>query len=339
MPATRLMAAAALMAAVGLAIPSDSVRAQEKTFELKLAHFAPPNHAFHKWATEWAARLEQESKGRLKLTLYPNGQLVGPPNRQFDAVRNGVSDIGFTLHGVTPGRYAMTELANLPFTWPSSGQLPENSAPRMTELGPEFLHQEHQGLKVLFMTAAAPVVLFSRKPVRSVEDFKGLRVRYSGVQNRASLDALGAVPMLVPPPESQDALARGIVDAALFPYEAGVAYDLGTVADYAIEPPMASVTFAMVMNPAKYKSLPSDLQKLIDDTTGQAAAESFGKVWSDAERAGRDRLVKNGLEIIKLSDEEAGKMRVTVKPVIESAIGALEKKGRPARKFYEAYTK
>ena len=62
---------------------------------------------------------------------------------------------------------------------------------------------------------------------------------------------MGATPMLIPPPESQDALAKGIAEGATFPHEAGFAYKLASVVPYAIEPPLASATFATVMNPAK----------------------------------------------------------------------------------------
>ena len=73
------------------------------------------------------------------------------------------------------------------------------------------------------------------------------------MQNKYLIDALGAVPLLVPPPELQDALAKGIVECAMFPLEASLAYDLGSVAKFAIVPGVATATFAMVMNPAKYE--------------------------------------------------------------------------------------
>ena len=69
----------------------------------------------------WSDDLEKQSAGRLKLRIYPAGQLGGGPNRQFDAARNGVVDMAFSLHGATPGRYPMTELASLPFAAPSAG--------------------------------------------------------------------------------------------------------------------------------------------------------------------------------------------------------------------------
>src|SRR5215470_12059413 len=313
--------------------------ASAQTIELKLSHFIPPNHTYHKWAQMWAEQLDKESGGRLKVTIYPNGQLVGPPNRQFDAARNGITDIAFVLHGVTPGRYAATELGNLPFAWPKAGSTPDITGPRLTELAPTYLAKEHQGLRILYMAVANPVVFYSRVPVKSLDQFKGLKVRYAGVQNKYLLDALGAVPLLIPPPEAQDALAKGIADAALFPHEAALSYDLGAVVKNAIEPGVATATFAMVMNPAKYDSLPADLKALIDKTTGMAGATEFGKMWTDAEKAGRDKELAAGMQMITLPDADIAKMKEMMAPHVKTAIEAVDKDGKQGTKFFEEYTK
>src|SRR5262249_50819724 len=84
--------AAFSMVALCAAFPAP---AAAQTIELKISHFIPPNHTFHKWVTAWSAKLTKESGGRLKFTIYPNGQLVGPPSRQFDAARNGITDMAF----------------------------------------------------------------------------------------------------------------------------------------------------------------------------------------------------------------------------------------------------
>jgi len=257
----------------------------------------------------------------------------------LSARRNGITDVAVSLHGVTPGRYPMTELANLPFTWPKAGSSPAVTGKRMTELAPTYLAAEHQGLKILFMAVANPIVIFSTVPVRKYEDYKGLKIRYAGVQNRSLIDSMGAVPLLIQPTEAIDALSKGIVQGATFPYEAGASYDLVTVAKYAIEPPLATATFAFVMNPAKYSSLPPDLKKLIDDTTGVKAAEEFGKAWYQAEVDGRDYLIGKGQQILKLPDADVEKIKKGVAPLTETALAALEKEGKPARKFYEEYTK
>jgi len=328
--------ACALAAAVVFA--AGTARAAEPIV-LKLSHFVPPQHAFHKWVVGWTQKIEKESGGRLKFEIYPNGQLVGPPNRQFDAARNGITDIAFCLHGVTPGRYPMTELANLPFTWPSDGvNLPE-MAKRMTELAPKYLAPEHQGLHILFMVMANPIVVWSKVPIHTVADYKGKKIRYASITNKELLEAMGAVPLLVPPPESQDAIAKGIVEGATFPYEAGFAYQLGSVAPYAIEPPLASATFALVMNPAKYNSLPPDLRAILDKEAGVAGAMSFAKAWQDFEKFARGYFIKKGLKIITMPPEEVAKMKALSKPIIERSLDKLEKEGKPAREFFAAYTK
>jgi TRAP-type transport system periplasmic protein len=325
----------ALAAALALAAPT----AQGQTTELKLSHFVPPNHTFHKWAMAWADQLAKESNGRLKVTIYPNGQLVGPPNRQFDAARNAITDMSFVLHGVTPGRYPITELCNLPFTWPKAGSGSATTSRRLADLGPSYLAKEHEGLHILFMAVANPVVVYSKVAVRKLDDFKGVKIRYAGVQNKYLLDAVGAVPLLIQPSESQDALAKGIVEGALFPHEAALSYDLGTVTKYAIEPGVSTATFAFVMNPAKYNSLPADLKALIDKTTGPAAATEFGRQWEEAEKFGRDKEIAQGVQIIRLSDADLAEMKKRMAPHVESAIATLEKDGKPARKFFDEYTK
>jgi TRAP-type C4-dicarboxylate transport system substrate-binding protein len=329
-----------------LVVPSSALlcmslvgNAKAQTIELKLSHFVPPNHTFHKWALAWTERLGKESGGRLKVTIYPNGQLVGPPNRQLDAARNGITDISFVLHGVTPGRYATTELVQLAFSWPKAGSSSSITSKRMSELASAYLAQEHEGLHILWMAAAMPTVVYSKNPIRKIDDFKGIKIRYTGVQNRNLFASLGAVPLLISPPESQDALAKGIIEAAMFPHEAALSLDLGAVVKHATEPGLATATFAFAMNPAKYNSLPTDLKALIDRTSGPAAAEQFGKEWEAAEKHGRDEEIRQGVQIHMLSDADVAEIKKRAAPQIEAAITAVENAGKPGRKFLEEYWK
>ena len=159
----------------------------------------------------------------------------------------------------------------------------------MTELAPKYLAAEHQGLHILFMKMANPVVIYSKTPINTLDDFKGKKIRYASITNKFMLEALGAVPMLVPPQESQDALAKGVVDGAGVPARSGLCLRPRSVSPYALDPPLASATFAMVMNPAKYNSLPPDLRAMLDKESGVAGAMSFGKAWQDS-RSSRAKL-------------------------------------------------
>jgi TRAP-type transport system periplasmic protein len=313
--------------------------AAAQTIELKASHFLPPNHTIQKWLTAWAADLEKSSGGKVKLQIYPAGQLGGGPNRQFDSARNGVVDIAFSLHGATPRRYAMSELASLPYTHPSAGFASAIASRRLTELAAAYLAPEHQGLRILLMAVTPPLLFHSKTPIRKLEDFKGLKIRYAGVQFKNLIDAVGAVPLPVPPQETQDALAKGIIDAATFPYEGAASFDLGTVTKYALEPGVSAATFALVMNPAKYDALPDDVKQLIEKTTGPSGASAFGAMWDEAEEEGKANLVSKGVQPVVMSAEEIARIKTLVAQQIDTAIFDADKKGGNARIFYEEYTK
>ena len=313
--------------------------ASAQTAELKVSHFLPPNHTFQKAMVAWSDEIEKQSAGRLKLRIYPAGQLGGGPNRQFDAARNGVVDIAISLHGATPGRYAVTELASLPFVSPSPGNASAVTSRRLSELAPEYLSKEHEGIRILWMAVTPPLMFHSKTPIRTIADFKGKRIRYAGVQFKNIIDSLGAVPLLVPPQETQDGLAKGIIDAATFPYEGAASFDIATVAKYTLEPGVSAATFAVVMNPAKYASLADDLKALIDKTTGPDAAAEFGASWDEAEQEGKTAMLAKGTQVSTLAKDELELMKATFKPQVETAIGEIEGQGKPGRKFFEAYLK
>jgi TRAP-type transport system periplasmic protein len=312
--------------------------ASAQTAELKVSHFLPPNHTFQKAMVLWSDDLEKQSDGRLKLRIYPAGQLGGGPNRQFDAARNGVVDIAISLHGATPGRYNMTELASLPFGSPSAGNTSTIASRRLSELAPD-LAKEHEGLRILWMAVTPPLMFHSKMPIRTIADFKGKRIRYAGVQFKNIIDSLGAVPLLVPPQETQDGLAKGIIDAATFPYEGAASFDIATVAKYTLEPGVSSATFGVVMNPAKYDSLPDDLRALIDKTTGPEAAAKFGAMWDAAERDGKTAMLAKGTQVSTLAKDQLDEMKAIFKPQIDTAVGEVDSQGKPGRKFFEAFLK
>lgn len=327
---------AALSLAAGWLCLAGTAAAQ--TIELKASHFLPPNHTFQKALAAWGEELAAESNGRLKLTIFPAAQL-GPPPRQFDIARSGVVDIAVGLHGLTPGRYPLTELVSAPYASPSAGVTSAVTSRRLTELSSGYLAKEHEGLRILWMAVTPPLMFISRPPIRTREDFKGLKIRYAGTNFKAIIDALGAVGLPVPPPETQDAMAKGIVDAATFPYEGAASFDLGTVAKYALEPGVSSATFAVVMNRAKFDSLPADLQSLIAKTTGPVRAERFGSMWDEAEKAGKDNLLAHGVQPVTMSAVDFAKVKQALAPIVEQSIADVEKRGLPGKAFYADYTR
>ncbi|MGY8631966.1 TRAP transporter substrate-binding protein [Bradyrhizobium sp. 14AA] len=313
-------------------------RASADPISLKVSHYLPPNHTFHREIVKWGESLAQQSDGRLTLNIFPASQL-GPVNRQFDLVRNGVADIAIGLHGATPGRFHMTDLISLPYVAPKAANNSAITSRRLTELAPTYLSGEHAGMKILWMAVTNPLLFHtSKRQITKLDDFKGLRIRYAGEQFAQIIPLLGAAPLAVPPAETADSLAKGIVDAATFPYEACQSFDLATVLKYSLEPGMSTASFAVVMNPNKFKSLSPDLQQLIDKTTGPAMAEEFGAAFNVSEKAGREYMLAKGIQISQLPDNELARVKDTLVPLRERALAELTKSGRSGEEFLNAYT-
>ena len=323
------------LAALALVAGFGAGAAWGQAIELKVSHFLPPNHTFQKELLRWGEELAQKSNGRLVLKIFPAGQM-GPPPRQFDLVRTGVADIAIGLTGSTPGRFPLTEVSNLPFVVNQSAK----TSKALTELAPKYLAAEFADVKILYLMTTTPLKFhMASKKINTMADFKGLRIRYAGEIFAESVKAFGAVPVAVQPGDVVDAMSKGTIDGALFPFEGAQSFQVGTVAKYSYEPGINAASFYLVMSPAAYEKLPPDLRLLIDQTTGPAAAERMGKLLDDAEIEGRAYMTSKGVQITPFTAATQAEMQAAVKPVIEDSIGKLEAKGQPARVIYDTLLK
>lgn len=311
-----------------------------QTVELKVSHYLPPNHTINVELKRWADDLASKSGGRLKLTVFPAGQM-GPITRQFDLARTGVADLSFFLHGATPGRFPMTDIAQVPFAFNPDGSTPQpalsaaESSAILTGLTGQ-LAKEYEGTRVLYMVAQPNIGLFFNKAVvRKPADMKGMRLRHNGPMPAKMIEAWGATPAAVAPVELADALEKGTVNGMTFNFEAAQSFQLAGAVKSVTDIDAYAVTFALVMNEKKYESLPADLRKLIDDSTGVDGARRVGARYDAAEEAGRSYMLANKVEVIVLSAEEQAAMRAPLKPLVDQTIEAAQGKGLPARKFFD----
>jgi TRAP-type C4-dicarboxylate transport system substrate-binding protein len=328
-----------LLAALACLVWSIGPAAQAETIELKLSHYVPPSHTIHKFLEDWSTELSQRSGGRLALKIYPAAQL-GPVQRQFDLARTGQADLAVGLTGATPGRYPMTELTGLPFVWPKDGSSSAMTSRRLTELASQFLAGEFVGVHILWLGVTPTIGFFTaRREIDKIADVQGLKLRFQGEQHAKVLRLVDAVPLQVPPGEIADGMSKGVIDGALFNYEAAQSFGLGPVTRYVSEPGFMTATLGLVMNAAKYNSLPADLRALLDETTGPAAAERLGRSWDEAEERGRDYMRANKAAITALAPTEVDVMKAKLEPLLEASVNALEKSGKPARVFLAEYRK
>ena len=327
MNVVRAFAAAAL--SLGLAA---GAQAQQK-IEMKLAYFVGDQHAMSQWLIKWSEGLEKGSGGRIAVKRFPLAQM-GPTPGHYDFARTGQADAVWFLHGGTPGRFPLTELINLPYLV-GSAEIGTKVLNDPT-LRSRWLDAEHKGVKVLMLFTHTPGhVHTTGKPIRTIEDFKGLRIRFASPTVRDFVGALGATPVGVPPTEIAEQLQKGTIDGVFIDYGgAGIAFKLGGIVKHTTQTYSYVTSFGLAMNPAFYARLPPDLQALVVETTTGMEKE-VGEAWDAMETPGKQALVDGGDQIIELTREQDGRFRAVGAQVTEAKIKELEAKGLPARAVYE----
>ena len=233
----------------------------------------------------WAASLERASQGRIKVDIYPAMQLGGAPPQLYDQAKRGIADVIWTLPGYTPGRFPIMEAFELPFMAGSA----EATSQAAYEYYTLYAQEEFSDAKVLAIHVHAPGVLHTKsKPVKRLEDLRGLKIRAPTRISNDMLSELGATPIAMPVPSLPDALAKGLVDGALIPYE--VAYPLRvhelTDSHTAIKGQRGLYTavFVLAMNKKKYDEMKPELKKIIDDNSYLSFARRAGKLWDQADQ-------------------------------------------------------
>jgi len=323
---------AKFLAAATLALAAGAAEAQQK-YDLKLAYFVGDQHAMSQWLIRWSEGLEKGSGGRIVVKRFPAAQM-GPAPGHYDFARTGQADVAWFLHGGTPGRFPLTEIINLPFMAGSAeiGTKVLNDA----HLRATYLDAEHKGIKVLMLFTHQPGGPHTtKKPIRTLEDFKGLRLRFASPTVRDLVQALGATPVGVPPTEMSEQLQKGTIDGTFIDYGgAGIAFKLGGIVKYSTELYCYVTSFGLGMNEDYWAKLPPDLKKLVTDSvTGKE--HEVGAAWDGLDVPGKKALMDGGAEAIHFTPRENARVRKIGAEVSEAKLKELEAKGLPARAVYK----
>lgn len=325
------MLAAGVAAASVLALSAATVAAQQ--IEMKIAHFIVDQHPMSVWIKNWADKLARDSGGRLAPKIFSNAQM-GPPPAYYDLARTGQADVTWYLTGGTPGRFPITELINLPYLVGSSeiGTKVLNDR----ELRAKYLDPEHKGVRVLVLFTHQPGQIHTvKKPITTIDDMKGMRLRFTSPTVRDFIAALGATPVGVPPTEQADQLQKGTIDGSFIDYGgAGIAFKLGGIIKHTTEVYSYVTSFGLIMNPGFYDKLPPDLKKLIDDSVvGQETV--IGNGWDSIDGPGKKALMDGGMQPVKLAPAEDQKFRRIAAEVAAKTVRDLDAKGLPASAAYK----
>jgi TRAP-type transport system periplasmic protein len=313
-----------------------SYEAQAAT-ELKLHSFVPPRHII--WAdvlTPWTKEVAQMSKDELTVRMFPAMQLGGKPPELYRQMVQGISDIVFTLPGYTSSDFPMMALTELPGTAKSA----DDGTKKLWNHFDKFLARDFADAKVLMLWNSDTAAIMSKsKPVRTIEDFKGMKIRTPSAAQSAQLEHFGATAISMPVTQIYNSLDRGVIDAAMIPMSAALDFKLIEVAKYyTVHAPLGRSPFLVSMQKKRYEALPPNLKKIIDDTTGLKLSLKGAAAYDKQSLDGIEAVKKaKDRELIEITDKQYAAWLKAFRPLIEKKAQEGEKAGLPARGLVGAY--
>ena len=308
-------------------LASSAALAQEVT--LRFHQFLPPQGTVpSKAILPWAKKVEEDSKGRIKVQMFSSMQLGGTPPQLFDQARDGVVDIVWTLQGYTPGRFPKTEVFELPFM---AGLSAEQTSRALWDYAQKNAMDEYKDVHVLAFHTHGPGLFHTKQPVTGLESLRGMKIRGGTRIVNSMLTKLGATPVGMPVPAVTEALSKGVLDGTTIPWEVAPALKVQELVKnhttFAGDRALYVTTFVVAMNKAAYSKLPADLKKVIDDNSGAEMGAMFARSMDEGDVRGRDLAVKAGNNIVALDAAETQRWRTAAASVETDWVNDVKGKG------------
>lgn len=254
-------------------------------------------------------RVNELSGGRLEISLFPPGGLV-PSFEVWDALRKNMIQISQHYLVYWSGKDAALKAAN---EW-AVMQDPLQHMIWNYMSGGQDIMRKICGKHGIFYLGATPIEgenFWSKKPLRSIDDMKGLKIRAGGA-TAATAAALGAAVVTVPGAEIYQALERGVIDACEFTtLTVNYGYGLHEVAKYIVTPTYSGgAAYDWLVNQKAWNELPKDLKSIVTVALNETSLMYWLKVRLETERI-KKKLRASGVEFTQWSDADMAKFRQT----------------------------
>lgn len=306
--------------------------AEDKVINLKYATDVVPFGKAWQNVKNWAKEAETLTNGRMKIALFPLGQLVKGDQIRKSTLR-GLADIGALNIGLDLSAYRLNSVMELPFTGFANEKTATRIWKEIVEKFPEA-KAEFKGTKILWQTVQLPHYIHStKKPVKIPDDLKGVKVSAMGL-NLKVLDALGASPISLMPQEAYLGLERGVAEGAMAPYLPMEMLRLVKLLHYHNMTVLNYNTFFAIMNLKKWNSLPDDIRKIFGKLCEEHGKKAL-EIDIVLEQKSLERTKKmEGHKFIENTPAEIAMWEELAKPYNEKWVTDNEKRGLPARKVY-----
>ncbi|PRY67326.1 TRAP transporter substrate-binding protein [Halomonas ventosae] len=307
----------------------------EAATTLRMAHFWPGASGVNQEIFEaWAATLEEESDGELRVEMFPSGTLA-KPDSLYEAAANGIADVTATAQGYTAGRFPLSQIVELPGVATTATQ---GACVLQTLYDEGHLASEYEDTRPLFFFTTGPGGIHTiDTDVQVPSDLEGLRIRRPTAVAGEMLENMGASPVGMPAPDIYTAMQRGVIDGLSFPWEGLKGFRINELVNYHTEVPFYTLIFVATMNQRAYDNLSPEQQAVIDANAGMKWAGNAGEVFDRLDVEGKQEARDAGHTIREIENPlEHPDWQKPLQDGIESYLTRLEERGLPGREVYEA---
>ena len=320
--------------------PVPASAAEQKTWTIKL-HYEMPNTAplpvygFH----PWAKAVEEATKGRVKVQIFPGDTLFKTRTDTIEAIREGLADVAFMYSFAFTPQFDLIDVMTAPFFAPNA-EVASRAAWALYQKFPE-IQAQWKDFKLLSVWATDPYVLVTtKKQIKTLEDMKGMKMRVTGGMASEMMKLLGAVPVSIPMPDNYINLQKGVIDGMAAPGEAIAGFRLYELIQYYTMVPTTCTAQQLIMNKKTWDNFTPDIQEAIMSVSGENAAIRMGggcfdRAWTFLS----EKVKETGHEMVKYTPpkEELDKwIEIAGKPIWNQWVEKMEKLGhKNARQIQE----
>lgn len=316
----------ALTLATVLAAPR--VAFSQTKITLSYATFAPTGTFPAVQMDRWAKEVERRTNNKVKVNTFPGGSLL-PAKNIFDGVINGVADIGHLSMTYQPGRFPVSEAIDQPlgFTNTTAASL------ALFDLMQQY-QKEFEKVKVITFFTCPPTNLLTRRPIKSLKDLKGVELRTFGTAAEA-LRRLGAIPVSMPQSDTPEAIQKGVVKGLLSSVDVLKDFGFAAYCPFVTEIDLMVGGHAVVMNQAKWNSLPDDVKKVIDGLRREQAEWTGRYLDQHVKDSVMWSKQKYNLQVIQLPAEEKAEIPKLMKTIVEDYVKRVTAAGYPGEQIMQ----
>ncbi len=305
---------AVIAALLGAAAPADA-----QTYTLKIGN-ATINDVQHEWQKRWGARVEKRAGGRIKVEIYPASQIGSIP-RMIEGLQLGTLEAWIGPPEFVVGHDVRFQALGAP------GIFHDMDHAYRVLADPKFRETvlglgEGKGMKGVSLIVYGPTTYTTRKPVRKLDDFKGLKIRvFASPMQTLAIARLGATAAPMPLDEVLPALQRGAIDGNRTGITISTTFKYYDIVKNVTETHDAMVTSIAMVSKPWYDKLPPDLQKVLVEE-GEAVQKELFDWTVEFNNKGRQTWTEKGGELIKLSAVDQAEMLKRLSTVGDEVVAA-----------------